>query len=297
MMRRVALGPGGPEVSELAFGCWRFLDESVERSTALIEAVAASGIDLIDTADIYGFGGIGFGGAERILGDVFRARTDLKAKFRVATKGGIFPGQPYDSSPDYLERALEASLERLGLTHVDLYQIHRPDLLAGWKATAGALNRMRADGRIGAVGVSNFTVSQMRALEAHLSEPVASLQSEWSAFEPAPLEDGALDWCEETGAAFMAWSPLAGGRLATGEVRSEAERRVLAVMDRLAAEKSTNRAAVATAFLRAHPVRPIVILGTQKAERVAQAVADLSITLERREWYDVLEAWRGAPMP
>src|SRR3954452_4799820 len=118
------LGKSGILVSPIAWGMWRLCGDDIAGALVLIEAALDSGITLFDTADIYGFNGTdGFGDAEATLGRVLAEAPELRTRMVVATKGGIIPGVPYDSSPTYLERALDASLRRLGSERADLWQI------------------------------------------------------------------------------------------------------------------------------------------------------------------------------
>ena len=301
-MRQVQIGQSGLSVGAIAYGCWRFAGTGRAEAQRKIDTALACGMTLIDTADIYGFGEpAGFGGAESLLGELLTDSPELRGRMVLATKGGITPPTPYDSSYDYLTEACKASLKRLNTEIIDLYQIHRPDLLAPMPETARALNDLVAGGHVRAIGVSNFTVSQTRALQAHLDHPLASTQPEFSAWCQSPITDGTLDWASETGAATLAWSPLAGGHLATGlapdpasEVRFKA---VLAVIDRLAETHNTSRTSIALAFTLRHPANVIPIIGTQREDRIRDAASAVEIALSRRDWYDVVEAFRGVPMP
>src|SRR3546814_20220846 len=107
----------------------------------------------------------------------------------LATKGGIIPGVPYDSSAPYLASAIDASLRRLRTERVELWQIHRPDLLAHPQEIARTLEEAHGAGKIGAIGVSNFTPAQTSALARFLPVPLVSHQSEFSPLHLAPLWD------------------------------------------------------------------------------------------------------------
>lgn len=285
------LGKSALLVSPIAWGMWRFAGQTPAHAQQLIEAALSAGINLFDTADIYGIDGPGFGTAEALLGEVLRAAPQLRAQMILATKGGIDPGVPYDSSPDYLERALDASLERLGLDQVDLWQVHRPDLLAHPAKVAAALERMVTSGKARAIGVSNFTVAQTRALQAHLPFALASTQPEWSALHTAPLWDGTIDLAMESGMAVLAWSPLGGGRLAGG---SDA---VSALLDAKAQQDGVSRTAAAYAWLMAHPAGAIPIVGSQSPARIAEAADAFKVRWTRTQWYDVLQASTGEKLP
>ena len=297
MRDRVFLGRGGLEVAPIGWGMWRFAGLPIERAHAVVDAVLESGYTLFDTADIYGFGTEGgFGAAEALFGRVLRDRPALRSQIVLATKAGIQPPVPYDSSRQYLIAACEASLRRLGIDQIDLLQVHRPDLLAHPAEVAAAFERLHRDGKIRAAGVSNYTAAQVRALEAHMPLPISTLQPEFSAMTLAPLEDGVLDLALERGIGVLAWSPLAGGRLG-GPPEDERAARVVAVLDELAGERNVGRAAIACAWVMAHPSNPVPLIGAQSATHVREVACAAAVTLDRRDWYRVLEASRGSRMP
>jgi predicted oxidoreductase len=288
----------GPELSvgPLAFGCWRFTSRDVARNTALIEVALDAGCTLIDNADVYGldWGGTGFGSCEENLGAVLEKAPHLRHRMVLATKGGIIPGVPYDSSADYLVRAAEESLRRLRVDHVDLYQIHRPDFFTHPAEIASAFADLHHRGLVSEFGVSNFSATQTVALSAHLDRPLVSVQPEFSAAHTAPLRDGVLDLCLERNLTPLAWSPLAGGRLATGEgIRHE----LTTVLDELAEVHRTSRVAVATAFVLHHPSRPVAIVGTQNAARLRELGSAVDVALTRAELYRIVEASEGVRLP
>jgi predicted oxidoreductase len=161
-----------------------------------------------------------------------------------------------------------------------------------------ALARLRKDGKIREIGVSNYTVPQTRALLRYLDRPLATLQPEFSAIAVEPAFDGVLDLAMEARMTPLAWSPLGGGRLADGvDAADPATRRVATRLDELARAHGTTRSAVALAFVMRHPSRPMPILGTQNPARIAAATDALKINLTRAEWYSLVVAARGVPMP
>jgi aryl-alcohol dehydrogenase-like predicted oxidoreductase len=289
---------GSLSVSPLAFGLWRFVGHDTDGAAAKIEAALAAGITLLDTAAVYGldWGGTAFGESEALLGRVFAARPDMRDRVTLATKCGIVPGIPYDSSAKAIVESCEASLQRLKTGRIDLFQIHRPDLLAHPYEVAGALDRLRASGKIREAGVSNYTAAQTRALMAHLPFPLASVQPEFSALHTGPCDDGLFDLCLEKGIGVLAWSPLGGGRLSTPSEDARVAG-VIAALDAAAADLGVSRETAAYAYVLAHPVRAIPILGTQRPERFAAARAALDLHMPRAAWYRVFAAARGAPLP
>lgn len=287
---------GGPEVSSIAWGMWRFAGDDVAAAEGRIQAALDAGVTLFDTADIYGpDNDEPFGAAEALLGRVFAANPSLKSRMVIATKGGISMGVPYDSSAAYLASAIDASLTRMGLDHVALWQIHRPDLLTHPAEVGEALAAAHKAGKIGAVGVSNFTPWQVEALAAHLPLPVVSTQPEFSPLAIAPLRDGVLDQAIARGLTVLAWSPLGGGRLA--DPTTDRARAVAQALDAKAAQAGVGRAAAAYSWIMAHPARPIPIVGTQSPARIAEIPDAFKPSWTRAEWYEVLVAAQGEPLP
>ena len=285
-----------PPVGPIGYGQWRYTTDDRALAQRLLEAALDAGMNLVDTADVYGldWGGTAFGQVEELLGHVLAGAPGLRDRMVLATKGGIRPPVPYDSSPAGLRVACEASLRRLQVDVIDLYQIHRPDMFAHPADVAATLAALRDEGKIREVGVSNHTPAQVDALRAHLPFPLVSNQPEYSAVHLDPLRDGTLDACIRDGITPIAWSPLAGGRLATGEgVRPE----LLAVIDAIAVRESTDRGTVALAFVLAHPSAPVAIIGTQRPERIAAATEALQVDLDRADVYAIIQASEGVPLP
>ncbi|WP_374137960.1 aldo/keto reductase family oxidoreductase [Sphingomonas sp.] len=290
------LGKSGIMVSPIAWGMWRFSHAGVTQGRALIDAAFEAGVTLFDTADIYGFDGDGgFGDAEALLGDIFAESPGLRDRMVLATKGGITPPVPYDSSRAYLMDALDASLRRMQTNHVELFQIHRPDVLAHPQEVARTLEDMVTSGKVRAIGVSNYTLAQHRALAAFLSIPLASTQPELSPLAIEPVEGGLLDLAMETDLAVLAWSPLGGGRI--GDPQDAQAVAVAAALDVVANDAGVSRAAAAYGWIMAHPARAIPIVGTQNVERIGEIADVFKCHWTRQRWYDVLVAARGEKLP
>ncbi|HEV2568930.1 aldo/keto reductase [Sphingomonas sp.] len=290
------LGKSGIEVSPVAWGMWRFAGDDVNAARRKVEAALDAGITLFDTADIYGPDNKEpFGAAEALLGRVFKDAPGLRDRMVLATKGGIVIGTPYDSSSDYIGQAIDASLQRLGTERVELWQIHRPDILTHPQEVARALEKAQAAGKIAAVGVSNFTIWQTAALAQYLTIPLVSTQPEFSALALDPIRSGLLDQAMMLDLAVLAWSPLAGGRIA--EPWDGRSQEVAALLDKKAKEAGVGRTAAALSWIMAHPSRPIPIVGTQRPERIAEIPQALQPRWTRAEWYAVLQASMGERLP
>jgi aryl-alcohol dehydrogenase-like predicted oxidoreductase len=290
------LGKSGINISSLAWGMWRFAGDDLKAARAKIDAAFEIGVTLFDTADIYGpDNDEPFGAAEALLGRLFAEDPSLRDRMVLATKGGIVMGVPYDSSPAYIASAIDASLKRLGVERIDLWQIHRPDILTHPQEVARSLDDAVASGKVRAVGVSNYTAAQVAALSRFLTVPLASLQPEFSALALDPLDDRIMDTAMGNDMAVLAWSPLGQGRI--GNPADERSRRVAAALDAQAAKFGASRTAAAYSWIMAHPARPVPIVGTQNPARIREAADAYKVRWTRKDWYDVLVASRGERLP
>ena len=287
-------------VGPLALGTWRLTSETEASGQELIESALGQGINLIDTADVYGldWGGTGFGTSEDLIGRALADVASLRDQIVLATKGGIIPGVPYDSSDGYLTEAVDASLRRLHTDRIDLYQIHRPDLYTAPRDLAASMLSLREKGKVVEFGVSNFTPWQFSALQHHLPFPLVSSQPQFSASHLDPMRDGTFDLCMTHGVVPLVWSPLGGGGLVGAAPGDDGPRsELLDVLLKLADRENTDRATVALAFVLAHPARPIPILGTTKPSRIAEAVEAYRVHLSRADCYSIIESSDGVPLP
>lgn len=205
---------GSLEVSVIGVGCNNFgrrLDH--EATTKVVDAALDEGINFFDTADIYGSTK-----SEEYLGKALgRRRNDVI----VATKFGMKVDEKRRGAhPDYVLRAAEDSLRRLGTDYIDLYQLHEPDKTVPIADTLGALDTLVQAGKVREIGCSNFTVDQLREADSAAKPKAAhfvSVQNEYSIFHREPELD-ILPECSSTGMAFLPFFPLANGML-TGKYR------------------------------------------------------------------------------
>jgi aryl-alcohol dehydrogenase-like predicted oxidoreductase len=205
---------GQLEVSVVGLGCNNFgwgLDEAA--SAQVVAAALDAGITFFDTADVYGKTL-----SEEYLG---RALGPRRKEAVIATKFGSEVDETHRGArPEYVRRAAEDSLRRLGTDVIDLYQLHRPDPDVPIAETLGALDELVKAGKVRAIGCSNFTVAQLAEAQAAVKSGAArfvSLQNEYSLFHRDP-ETGVLDYCAREGLAFLPYFPLASGLL-TGKYR------------------------------------------------------------------------------
>lgn len=208
-------GLGSLQASVVGLGCNNFgMRCDLAATQLVVDAAIDCGINFFDTADCYGGTN-----SEVFLGQALGKR---RADVLIATKFGIKldDDRPGGARPEYIFRACEDSLRRLGTDTIDLYQIHRPDDSVPIEETMGALRTLVAQGKVRELGCSNFSVEQLRAAAAtDLSGPqFVSVQNEYSLFARQPETDGVLAECTETRVGLLPYFPLASGML-TGKYR------------------------------------------------------------------------------
>ena len=281
-------------ISPLGYGCWRLVNMPMTEARERIEHVLAHGMNLIDTADVYGldWGGTAFGSAEELLGEVLKDAPGLRDQMVLASKGGIIPGVPYDSAN--LEQACNDSLRRPGVECLGLYQIHRPDMLTHPEETARVLQRLKDSGKVRAFGVSNYTTDQTSALMAYLPGEIISQQLQYSALHLDPLFDGTFDQCMQHQQTLLVWSPLAGGRLGDPSTMPDG---LVSVLQTLAEREGVDLPTIGLAFVLAHPARPVALLGSLNLERLTLAQQALRVQLDRADVYQVIQAAMGESLP
>ncbi len=298
------------DVARLSYGCmriagtWNHDEVTPARWEAGEKAVIAAyeaGYTLFDHADIYCRGR-----CEEIHGSVMKKIPSMRQEIVIATKCGIrFPGDPrhdsphrYDFSAQHIIESCEKSLERLGVETIDIYQLHRPDLLMNPAEVAEAFEKLHSAGKVRYFGVSNFLPSFVNALQSGLSAPLVVNQVEIHLGRLDCFYDGTLDQCLEKKLTPLSWSPLGGGWLGTGGKTSDLLRlQVQDVLDIKAAHYGTSRTAIALAWLLMHPSQVIPIIGSVNPENIREATSADKIELTREDWYNILVAARGKGLP
>ena len=305
-MKTIQLGNSELTATRLAYGCWRLADVGEEKGRAAAIAAHETGYSLFDHADIYGDTE-----CESIFGRVLAEVSGMRDSILIASKCGIRkpaapnPDSPYryDFSADYIISSCEASLTRLGIETIDIYQLHRPDYLCDPAEVADAFGKLKTAGKAREFGVSNFKPSQVAMLQSACSMPLIVNQVEISLANLTCFDDGTLDQCLEKGITPLAWSPLGGGKLGDGPVQilghQEAYEtgKVVAELDAIAKARGTSRTVIALAWLLRHPSGIAPIVGTTHSERIQEAAQADELELTRDEWYRLMVAARSRPLP
>lgn len=300
----LSLGPNGPTVPALGVGAWSWGDSlfwdygkayTDSDVRAAFETALAAGLTLFDTAEVYGLGT-----SERLIGEFLQA-TEQPAV--IATK--YFP-LPWRWTQQSVADALTASLERLQVASVELYQVHWPlDFFLSQRALMTALAAEVKRGRIGAVGVSNYSARQMREAHRYLAEqgiPLVVNQVQYSLLNRQIETNGVLDAARELGVVILAYSPLAQGLL-TGKYTPDSDLKptgarkldprfrpqglaklqpVLQALQQIGDRHGRTPAQVALNWLVAQGVLPIP--GAKTGQQAAQNAGALGWAMSDQEW-------------
>ena len=247
--------------------------EDEQRAHATVRAAVEAGVTLIDTADSYCLGADDFGHGESLLA---RALKDVGEEVLVATKGGhtrtADGGWEVDGRPEYLLAACEASLRRLGVEQIGLYQFHRPDPKVPFDESVGALKQLHDEGKIRMAGISNVDVRQIDTAHLLLGSALVSVQNEFSPDFRSSEEE--LRQCRLMGIAFLPWSPFGGISKAAGLGGAFAQ---------VAAERGVSPHQVCLAWMLAKGPNVIPIPGSSRPETIRDSAAAAGLELSEDE--------------
>ncbi|MGC0250717.1 aldo/keto reductase [Pseudactinotalea sp. Z1748] len=275
---------GRVEVGAIGLGLMTF-DQTGEQPRAqlaeTIRTALEAGVTLFDTADAYGPGeqlGVAAQGENEKLIAGLLDELGLRDQVYLATKGGSVRGDggswSQDSSPEHLHSAVDASLSRLGVDQIWLWQHHRPDATRDYDETIGILQEIVDTGKVGMVGLSNVDPAQIRTAHAVLGDSLVSVQNQFSPKFRSSLPEVAV--CAELGLAFLAWSPL-GGLTDAKELAAKHP-----AFAQVAQERGVSPQQVALAWELAQSEVVIPIPGAKRPASIADsaAAADLALTAE-----------------
>ncbi|WP_116186438.1 aldo/keto reductase [Pectobacterium aquaticum] len=302
-MQQRKLGANGPQVSAIGLGCMGMSDfystaQDEKESIATLHRALELGVTLLDTADMYGPHT-----NELLLGKAIKGKRE---QVFLATKFGIVrdPANPNArgvcGKPDYIRRAVEGSLTRLGTDVIDLYYQHRIDPTVPIEETVGTLAELVQEGKIRYIGLSEASATTLE--RAHRVHPITALQSEYSLWT-RDMEAEILPTCERLGIGFVPYSPLGRGFL-TGAIRSQDDlaaddfRRtnprfsgenfgknlqLVEKINQLAQEKQVTPSQLALAWVLAQGEHIVPIPGTKRRRYLEENVAALDVTLTKKE--------------
>ncbi|MFF4352641.1 aldo/keto reductase [Streptomyces sp. NPDC001530] len=256
------------------------------RALATVHAALDAGVTLLDTADSYHLPGADPGHNERLVARALATYGSDTSEVLVTTKGGR--GRPADGSwtvtgsPRHLKSAAEASLKRLGVEAIGLYQLHKPDPAVPFEDSVGALRELLDEGKIRLAGISNTTTDQIRRAHAILGDRLASVQNQYS---PAVRDsEPELRLCAELGIAFLPWSPLGGISRSSldGPSKVEPEDR-FGAFHAVARERGVSPQQICLAWLLAASPTVIPIPGASRPETIRDSAGAAGLVLSGEE--------------
>ncbi len=286
------------EFSRMIYGMWRLADgddTSPSAVRAKIDTCLAQGITTMDQADIYG----GYA-AEALLGAALKAAPALRDKIEIVTKCDIVAPagkyadkrvKYYDTSAAHIAASIDASLANMAIERIDCLLIHRPDPMMDHVETGRALDAAVLSGKVRTVGVSNFKLHDWTLLQSAMDTPLVTNQIELSLAAHQGFTNGDVAYLQERGVPIMAWSPLGGGSLMQGDSATAA------AMARVADAQGVDAAAVAVAWLLAHPARILPVMGTNNLDRIARLADALKVEIDRQTWFELYTAALGHEVP
>ncbi|HVK58003.1 MAG TPA: aldo/keto reductase [Candidatus Kapabacteria bacterium] len=314
-MQQVQIGDSELRSSRLAYGCWRIIpggkavevtpDREGMARKAVLAAVDA-GYTLFDHADIYS-DGLG----EWVFGRILRENKSLRDKLVIASKCGIrkaddpSPAAPYryDFSADYIIHSCEASLKRLQIDCIDIYQLHRPDFLAEPQEVARAFTRLKEQGKVREFGLSNALPPFVSLIQKWCPFKLQVNQVEISLSKLDYFKNGTMEQCMIDRITPLAWSPLAAGRLCfpgaidLNEPGHAKRIQLRDAIDAVARDHNVSRAVVGIAWLLRHPSAIVPIIGSSDPNNIKDAAKAADVKLSREEWYSLLEGSIGERLP
>lgn len=285
-----------------------YIGKPVEEVESLLRFALENGINVIDTADIYGHGL-----SEKLIGDVITKSPELREKMILQTKCGVVStseGLSYNASKEYILKCVDKSLERLQTDHIEILLLHKPDPLYDPKQIAEAFDELYASGKVLNFGVSNFTSVQTAVIQKYCSRPIAFSQMQFSIahslmidaqvnvntnnIHATNFDTGILDYCRYNDICMQAYSVVQGeGGCFINNPKYE---KLNSVMDKLCKKYNTNKNAIALAWILKHPANIMPIIGSTNLEHIKDSLDALNFTLTRQEWFNLYTAC-DKPLP
>ncbi len=276
----------------MTWGSWGKQLSTAEMAD-LIHHCLEVGITTFDHADIYGDYG-----TEAHFGAAFSASGVARETIQLVSKCGIqmTSGRPnlvkhYQYDADYIIWSAEQSLKNLNTDYLDLFLLHRPSPLLESNEVEKAVSHLKEQGKIKQFGVSNFSPSQIAVITTNT--PVEANQVEFSLTHTLPMEDGTFDDCLANQRMAMSWSPL-GNFFREDNPQNE---RISELMKKLTEKYGANESQLLLAFILKHPAKVYPVVGTTNKQRLTDSIKAASIDLELQDWFLLLEAAKGTPVP
>ena len=289
-MERVNLSSSS-SISRIIYGMWRLADDintSSKHISNKVNLCLDQGITSFDQAAVYGSYS-----AEALFGVVLKVNPSLRHKIEIVSKCGIvnpsdrYAGvsvSHYDTSREHIFNSVDASLKNMATDYLDLLLIHRQDPFLDHHETGKALDDIIKSGKVKEVGVSNFKSWDFTLLQSAMKSHLVTNQIEMSLAATDSFTNGDLAFHQEQATTIMAWSPLGGGKLMK-------DKGILGkALKKIAVNQNVDIAAVAVAWLLAHPARICPVMGTNNLNRIAKISDAMNVKMDRESWFELYTA-------
>ena len=289
-MERVNLSSSS-SISRIIYGMWRLADDINTSSKHISDKVnlcLSQGITSFDQAAVYGLYS-----AEALFGEVLKVNPSLRHEIEIVSKCGIVNPSDryanasvshYDTSREHIFNSVDASLKNMATDYLDLLLIHRQDPFLDHHETGKALDDLIKSGKVKEVGVSNFKPWDFTLLQSAMKSHLVTNQIEMSLAATDSFTNGDLAFHQEQATTIMAWSPLGGGKLMK-------DKGILGkALKKIAVNQNVDIAAVAVAWLLAHPARICPVMGTNNLNRIAKISDAMNVKMDRESWFELYTA-------
>lgn len=297
-MKQLYIGETNWQASAVALGIMRMNSLTPDKAAKAIDTAYDSGINYIDSADIYGDGD-----SEKVFGEALKKTAVKREDLYIQSKGGIISGQRYDFSKQHLIDAVDGSLKRLGVDYLDSFLLYRPDPLMELDEVAEAFDELQKDGKVRHFGVSNFNPQQYQLVQESVDQRLMINQLQFSIMHTGMIDfgmhtnmtdprsinhdGGIIEFSRRMGVTIQAWSPFQYGMFAGTFINNDKFPELNQKLQELADKYKVSKNAIATAWILRHPANIQVIIGTMNPEHIADSAKGGDIDLTKQEWYDI----------
>ncbi|HLT41134.1 MAG TPA: aldo/keto reductase, partial [Sphingobacteriaceae bacterium] len=295
IMQKIYLSDAGPKVSPAVYGFYRWnkVDNIHSSMDRIVSLCLELGINTFDHGDSYGSYH-----CEEIFGDLLSKNAFKREEVVLFTKCGLKApnsGDPntrivhYNTSGEHIIKSVETSLQKLKTDYIDIFLLDHLDPISDLETTAQALVNLKKSGKIKNIGIANFSVFQHQLLATYLNEPIVTNHIELNLLNVQALDNGQIDYIKQRYMRPMASTPLAEGRIATGD--DEQSKRVRRKLEEISPKYNADIESVATAWLVKLGALPLI--GTTDEARIRNIANAFSIDLDHQDWYDLYNTSRG----
>ena len=308
-MKQLNIGSTNWTASAVALGIMRMESLSTKDAAKALEAAVDSGINYIDSADIYGMGN-----SEKVFGEAMKEANISRDDVYIQSKGGIVfdParshgsfvfGKRYDFSKKHIEEAVDGILERMQIDYLDSFLLHRPDPLMEPEEVAEAFDDLQKAGKVRHFGVSNFNPEQFKLIQESVDQRLLINQLQFSIAHTGMIDygmhtnmtdarsinhdGGLLEFSRRMGTTIQAWSPFQYGMFEGTFINNDKFPELNKKLQELADKYGVSKNAIATAWILRHPAQIQVIIGTMNPEHIKDSASGADVELTKQEWYDV----------